>query len=257
MSSPLYLPLAKSEIRLFCLPPTLHTAAQNANKAFLHGSLKTVDLADAPSYIGLSYVWGSSANLKSFELNGHEVKITENLAMALEHIQEELDEVTLWIDALCIDQSNVEEKSAQVQRMRDIYAAAEYTLVWLGPAAEISDVIMNSLEAQIRRYIDMGEQPTSLCGSARTIDIVRRYMENKPETMDLYKEPSFRKLVVGHQDLLSREWWRRVWVLQEFFVAKDVYFQCGSRRAKLDAFEFVLTRAGPLFQAHLRVLAST
>jgi hypothetical protein len=257
MSSPLYLPLAKSEIRLFCLPPRLHTLAQNANKTFLHGNLKTVDLDDDPSYIGLSYVWGLELNLDPFVLNGHEVRITRNLAMALEHIQEDVDEVTLWIDALCIDQSNVEEKSAQVRRMRDIYTTAVYTLVWLGPAVEISDVIMDSLEAQSRPYIDMGVQPASLSGSAGAIDMVRRFIESEPGAIDLYKGPSFTKLVVGHADLLLREWWSRVWVLQEFVVAKEVYFQCGSKRAKLDAFEFVLTKAGPLFRAQMRVLAST
>jgi hypothetical protein len=257
MSSPLYLPLAKSEIRLFCLPPRLHTSAENANKTFLHGNLKTVDLDDDPPYIGLSYVWGSELNLDPFVLNGHEVKFTRNLAMALEHIQEEVDEVTLWIDALCIDQSNIEEKSAQVRRMRDIYTTAVYTLVWLGPAVEMSDVIMDSLEAQSRQFIDMGLQPASLRGTTGTMDTVQRFVEKEPGAIDLYKSPAFTKLVVGYADLLLREWWSRVWVLQEFVVAKEVYFQCGSKRAKLDAFEFVLTEAGPQFRAQMRFLAST
>lgn len=190
-------------------------------------------------------------------LNDHEISITENLAMALKHIQDEVDELALWVDALCIDQSNVEEKSAQVLRMRDIYTAAEYTLVWLGPSAEMSDFIMDSLEAQSRKYINMGEQPTTLKGSVGSIELVQSLMERNPEVIDLYSKPSFRKLVVGYKDLLSREWWRRTWVLQEFVVAKDVYLQCGSKRAKLDAFESVLTMVGPLFTAQSSVMAST
>jgi len=40
--------------------------------------------------------------------------------------------MTLWIDAICINQGDPEEKNQQLNIMVDIYAEAEETLIWMG-----------------------------------------------------------------------------------------------------------------------------
>ena len=232
------------------------SAKQHSNITPLHGTLRTVTLDDAPPYIGLSYVWGSEANKKSFVIDGHRVHITKNLAVALEHIQEDT-EVLLWIDALCINQLDTQEKSIQVLRMREIYAAAEFTLVWLGPSAGISDILMDYFEASSRKCIDMGGVPTTLWGSTGIMDTVKNHIDINPHMLNHYKQPHFQQMIKGYQDLVTRDWWSRVWVMQEFVVAKEVYFQCGSKRSKLDVFEFSVTSIGPQSSAEAEHLAST
>jgi hypothetical protein len=65
------------------------------------GSLETVSLQDHPKYVALSYVWGDVNNKAPFILDGNEIEITKNLAVALQHIQSTTETVTLWIDAVC------------------------------------------------------------------------------------------------------------------------------------------------------------
>ncbi|KAF2488650.1 HET-domain-containing protein [Lophium mytilinum] len=257
MSLPLYEPLTKGQIRLLHLHPKLHKAAQDPTNALLHGTLQTTTLDNAPPYVALSYVWGSSTNLQPLILNNRIIQITPNLATALSHIQNPTSEVVLWIDALCIDQSNTSERSAQVLRMVTIYAAASHTLVWLGQAGEISGLIMDSFEPASRKYIEMGEQPTTIRGSAGVIERTRRMIEQNPEIVEYYKKPSFGTMVDGYRDLVTREWWYRAWVLQEFAVAREVWFQCGRKRVRLDAFEYSMTLVGPLFYGQAHNLVST
>lgn len=88
--------------------------------------------ADQPKYEALSYVWGRPDSVKSVELNGTRVEIRENLWFALVHFRNSTEERTLWIDAICINQVNLQERSEQVQLMAYIYSRAEKVLVWLG-----------------------------------------------------------------------------------------------------------------------------
>lgn len=60
--------------------------------------------------------------------------------------------VILWADAICIDQIDNDEKSHQVQQMRRVYEMAESTLVWLGPAADNSDILIDGVHQSYALY---------------------------------------------------------------------------------------------------------
>ena len=106
----------------------------------LTGNLRTISLDDGISYYALSYVWGSvSTEPDSISIDGTRIQITENCKDALLSIRPRFGRVTLWIDALCIDQSNDEEKAHQIALMQEIYSKSDKVMVWLGkqnPAAE-------------------------------------------------------------------------------------------------------------------------
>jgi hypothetical protein len=94
------------------------------------------DALNAPGYAALSYSWGDHAAVCSVQLyNGskkHSFSISRDLREALAAVARLEPSKWLWVDALCIDQSSVEERSDQVQRMKDIYSRAQCVLVWLG-----------------------------------------------------------------------------------------------------------------------------
>jgi len=109
--------------------------------------LRTVSLDDAPSYQALSYVWG--VNMATSAMIVDEMSylvITQYLGNALRHVWSETEWKTLWIDAVCIDQSNDVEKVDQVRRILDIHRLAMRVLIWLGPRAEISDLALDLIE---------------------------------------------------------------------------------------------------------------
>ncbi|KUJ09719.1 HET-domain-containing protein, partial [Mollisia scopiformis] len=88
--------------------------------------------ADRPKYEALSYAWGRADVVKGVELNGRRVEIRVNLWLALVHLRRTKEERLLWIDAICINQADLEERSEQVQIMAYIYSRAKRVLVWLG-----------------------------------------------------------------------------------------------------------------------------
>src|SRR4051812_48535540 len=76
-------------------------------------------------YDALSYVWGSTEKTSRITVNGNKLYVTENLLVALQHLCLKDDIGLLWIDAICIDQANLDERGHQVRNMSNIYTEAE------------------------------------------------------------------------------------------------------------------------------------
>ncbi|KAJ4406180.1 hypothetical protein N0V82_010181 [Gnomoniopsis sp. IMI 355080] len=84
-------------------------------------------------YEALSYCWGLPDRNASLNCSGSSLKITETMDVVLRVLRYSDKPRRLWIDQLCINQDDDEEKSQQVRSMRQIYSSAKRTLVWLGP----------------------------------------------------------------------------------------------------------------------------
>ena len=88
-------------------------------------------------YDALSYVWGDPNVTRDVKIvlpddTEKTFRVTENLFAALVALRHQNKSRVLWIDAICIDQANLDERSHQVQRMLDIYQQARGVVVWLG-----------------------------------------------------------------------------------------------------------------------------
>src|ERR1700709_1038025 len=97
--------------------------------------LFSASLDNHPSYEALSYVWGHSKSNYSIQINGCTVPIADNLSHALYRLQPLVGTKPLWIDQLCINQSDDEERGQQVELMGRIYSGSLRTLLWLGEEA--------------------------------------------------------------------------------------------------------------------------
>lgn len=113
--------------------------------------LKVFSLADAPPFTALSYVWGNADIRQALTCKeAGDIPITTNLDVFLKHLQQarlvpysrldmELRDVQwIWIDAICINQKDLEERKAQVLLMRKIYGRAHKTIVWLQNGAIVA-----------------------------------------------------------------------------------------------------------------------
>jgi hypothetical protein len=99
----------------------------------------TISLSDDVYYEAVSYAWGDPNNLRTITLAGFDRLVTKNLEIALQHLRYRHGVRRLWVDALCINQQNNEERLHQVNLMRFVYQTAGRVLVWLGPSFENSD----------------------------------------------------------------------------------------------------------------------
>lgn len=176
-------------------------------------SLETTRILNAPVYEALSYTWGDEGSTRFVSIDGQKVNIRTNLHMALTAIREAKGSAVLWVDALCISQDDLEEKSSQVQMIGRIFRGARQVLAWLGPPTD--DIHALFLSASIL--------PTDTFILEATLDDIRR-------AHDLQSRLPWEKLEALRPALLSihaRKYWTRSWIVQECMLARRVEFLCG------------------------------
>ncbi|KAK3338243.1 heterokaryon incompatibility protein-domain-containing protein [Neurospora tetraspora] len=178
--------LARGHVRLLQLLPH-----ENEDTA-IHCRLfcTTLDSKGTRPYEALSYVWGSEANPCSIFINGCAFTVRENLYAALLHLRDHSIQRTIWIDAICINQGDNEERGHQVQSMAKIYAKASRVIVWLGKEAAGSDQALEEIRI--------------------AAELSKRRLYNKG----------------GILTLLERPWFQRIWVLQEVAAARHILIKC-------------------------------
>ena len=229
----LYQPLnkAKREIRVLCL----HSSVKQG--AGVQASLKTVSLISPPSFKALSYCWGDSGPSKLIKIGQHRVKVTDNLESALRHIRKPNESILLWIDALSINQSDVDEKNFQLQLMAEIYRDAQSVLVWLGKATDDSNHAMKIARKWGKKHLDRES----------------RYLVLKVRNKK-FDERSWKAL----SKLLSRPYWTRTWVYQELLLGRKTFVRCGSKEIDWKCFKgldeawYQLERKMDIFRLELR-----
>ncbi|KAG6353587.1 hypothetical protein INS49_005549 [Diaporthe citri] len=191
---------------------TLHQGSEDQE---LRCTLRTVSLDDQPEFHALSYVWGSGTEKDSVNIHGHVVPVTSNLATALRQFHAHHDDflqlhsLPLWIDAICINQSDVEERTQQVLLMGRIFRQASRALLWIGEGDQHSDHACDRINDATFR---------ASCGELKT--------NSRAPTLD-----ELRVKVILERNLEKRRYWTRTWTLQEVVLAtQGPVMLCGSRR---------------------------
>ncbi|KAL8295073.1 hypothetical protein RB600_000848 [Gaeumannomyces tritici] len=171
-------------------------------------------------YDALSYVWGSEHNKQPIYVDGNVRGVTANLHVALSHLRHWFLERILWVDAICINQGDTDEKNQQVQSMAKIYAKANRVIVWLGDAADNGDQALEAIRmaAQEQHTNSAIYEPNHQATLAQT----------NSSNNEANKQAILR--------LLQRPWFQRIWVLQEVAAARHVLIKCGS--TEIDGYAF-------------------
>ncbi|KAF7193482.1 Heterokaryon incompatibility protein 6, OR allele [Pseudocercospora fuligena] len=172
--------------------------------------LETVKVPLDPGldYEALSYTWGSPKNPIAIAVAQEDyyrtVKVTRNCAEALDALRLRDRPRLLWIDAMCINQKDEKEKSAQVSLMASIYRDAFRVTAWLGPALEDTKVAFDWIR-KVNTHVSLNPQTNEL--SPLSDDC--RWMQ--PGGYALIDEDE----VCALARLLSHPWFERVWIWQE------------------------------------------
>ncbi|MCJ1280633.1 hypothetical protein MMC21_008462, partial [Puttea exsequens] len=209
-------------------------AASNP-RDIINVKLRVVDLdLKHKKYVALSYTWGrpsprlpdtwdNNQATKTIIVNGVAFEVRYNLFAALKTIRQKWDlRYDWWIDAICIDQNNFIERSSQVSRMREIYAHSDHTLIWLGPSMERTQMAFQEIVSLSKSWHERCESLQRIPVKGKE-DIESYAQILKREVIEKYQSPAWRAL----QHLLSRSWFERVWVRQEFCASGQVLVQCG------------------------------
>lgn len=176
-------------IRLLYLLPSL------AKRNPVLCRLEEVSLNDQPKYDAISYVWGNPRSSEKIRLHGAEIPVTENLYHILRTLcaQEQGQTPALWVDALCINQNDLSEKSYQVALSGSIFQAAQEVVLCMGVGRDTDEEAITIIQ--------------NLASSISLHDTI-------------YRAPLAEEDQLRVTQLFSSQFWARVWTIQEVVLAR-------------------------------------
>ncbi|KAH7471288.1 hypothetical protein FOMA001_g13317 [Fusarium oxysporum f. sp. matthiolae] len=193
----------------------------------LGGSLEVADVDDLKldnGFWAISYAWGHGPEgLSTFTTEKGKVPITESLASCLICLRRKRVDAYIWVDALCINQQDSDEKSIQVRRLGSLYKKAARVIVWLG-----NDGGMDEPSPEIEW---MAEVHRPLCSPGNRCRTRRAAPLANPTPPDPADERWG-----GVNKLLQRSWFTRAWIVQELAMGGDVSIMSGRSEMKWDCF---------------------
>ncbi|KAH7093451.1 heterokaryon incompatibility protein-domain-containing protein [Paraphoma chrysanthemicola] len=163
-------------------------------------------------FVALSYVWGDKDNTREIVVNKHKMQVTASLEQVLRGFRSAgkfSGRCRIWVDALSINQADLEERAAQVQRMSDIYGVAWTVVADMGAASARSTAALSLVQdfATFRELSCEGEIEGLLRADPRALG-----------TMNW----------LGLHELMQRPYWFRLWIIQELVMGGSrVWIRCG------------------------------
>jgi hypothetical protein len=208
------------QTRILCLYPS--GCSSDGRDVPLSADLMAVTVSDAEDflispdgaavkYTALSYSWGRPTLDETLICNGKAMPISCNNAAALVALRKSSEPTYVWIDAICINQEDALEKSAQVARMLKIYRKAQSVTVWLGEPDADSLFAFECIQGFSRRM-------QGLVDSEKTTHIPDRHDETCPV---------FDRALLN---FFERPWLRRTWIRQGIYGARRLDIHCGSQQ---------------------------
>lgn len=201
----------KKQIRLLQILPRHHRPSQdlgNSDDDTVHCQMFKTCLGEddprPPLFNALSYAWGNPSNVTNMVVNETTMTVTSNLESALRHLRDHHIWTTsgfpLWVDAVCINQEDAEERDDQVDMMGDIYRRAHRVLAWLGEGDSDTDWLVPLLgDRGFREQVKKADMEADFAPGAVVV----------------------RAAVILMYDLFRRAWWERLWVSQEIILAEQ------------------------------------
>ncbi|KAM0690170.1 hypothetical protein Q7P36_008937 [Cladosporium allicinum] len=209
----------RKQIRLVILQPGLggDTLVCTLTTAFL-------DLQTPPHYETVSYVCGDQTVKATINLHGSKIQVPATSEAALRRMRLKDRLRTLWIDALCINESDIEERGHQVGMMYEIYTQTSHNCIYLGlndrnmPKVVASmKAILREISVETRDYVDFENMLSE--------PLENRKPAKEPFVIDIYQS--------GLLEFFQNPWFSRLWVVQEASLSRTSTCYVGRHRLSL------------------------
>lgn len=206
----------------------------------LEGTLSVVTLADLehdrrqiPDWEALSYRWRDLTPTRPLLISGQVLKINASLYVALQYLRRADGERKIWIDQVCVNQDDTQERGRQVKHMNVVYKKSGRVTAWLGTGDSDSYKYMEMLSV-IKDLIHRGlyprmEAPTSqqetILFEALTLEAAFR--AHQAFRSDGTHEAKRRYLAALCRAFCENDWFQRLWIVQEAVLANHIVLQYG------------------------------
>jgi hypothetical protein len=213
--------------------------------------------------------------LNSIKVNGHKFQAKANLEKALRRFRRENLHQALWVDAICINQTDMAERSKQVSVMGQIYKSCRECAIWLGEVEEepigaiefpktwrkaeidyldrlIKELNITESPKPLQRAGKHGDAPIDVEGAFEIMELMasHKHLHEMPfftiPSTGTYRIPPpgtafelsdlWAKSVYSLENILQRPWWRRIWTVQEALLPEKATLHVGPHSAPFSIF---------------------
>ncbi|KAK3075966.1 hypothetical protein LTR53_000270 [Teratosphaeriaceae sp. CCFEE 6253] len=172
-------------------------------------TLEYASLDDPPEYDALSYCWGAQQQLEPITVDGNDhFRLSRHLYAAMLRLRRPHRARLIWIDVVCVNQANIQERNRSVQLMWKIYANANRVIVWVGET-ETQTPTCKRLFAESA----YDESQLVWCTQPGLAALEHDHVTKK--LGDVLQTLEWQSATNG-----GDVWWKRLWVIQEFSRAK-------------------------------------
>lgn len=190
--------------------------------------LEVFNQEECPPYANFSYTWGSSSERRTITVNGLPFEVGANCHYALQQASA-LKHARLghfWIDSICVNQADVRERSQQVTIMGSIYRNASIVLVCLGAHDNDSEFLFTTLLEG--NWGNLGRRNAKASAQARLVEQELTQHGAMPDGVE--------RFLSALNAFGRREYWKRLWIIQEITLARNVLMLCGDLHIGLRRF---------------------
>ncbi|KAF1992006.1 HET-domain-containing protein [Aulographum hederae CBS 113979] len=229
-------------IRLLCItgrPTKANPEGQPSSLDDWEFSIETRLRPGFEQFEAVSYVWGDSAQSRVLRLRGgQQLPITASISQALPYIAEKSTTGRLWIDQLCINQADLDERGSQVPTMGEVYTQAARTIAWTGPADKAS-----MLMAKVHDI----ERISRLLPTKGTADVPWDDPQARSVILKTAKESfDLDAIDFAASDFCRRPWFSRGWIFQEAVLNRNLVILAGDSELDLG---IILTTMQTFFES--------
>ena len=202
-----------------------------------------------PSYVAVSYTWGRNDTAYRIYVNNRHFAIRSNCHYALKQVWAHYPDQYIWLDSICINQDDADEKSIQVQRMGPIFAQADHVLICIGPHSNGSESLLDyghelrefhRSTTQEHGQQDPGEVPESYFDALR-------FLRNRVHVTECLE---------AIRAFADRPYWSRLWIVQEIACAQSKQILCGDLVLDFEYTKYFQVILGPEGYDYFRTVTS-
>ena len=200
------------------------------------------------AYCALSYAWGNRYDTIPILLCNSYIHLPKNLVEGLQQVRKQGGNFW-WIDAICINQQDTEERASQVQLMKSIFENALHVAAWLGPKEDGSDLAMAKLFTCANLFNQMCRDG-SFWEAVRILPLenFNNFQIELDDFLGTDRDMTCvqDELVQPHiwaaiDKLVTRPWWYRMWILQEVTAGTTVNIHVGYQALRFDFLQDAMT----------------
>ncbi|KAK4169920.1 HET-domain-containing protein [Cladorrhinum sp. PSN259] len=198
-----------------------------------------IDALEKEGYETLSYCWGTDKKSIPIEVDGAEFLVRPPLHTALLRLRHATQPRRMWIDAICINQGDITERSNQVAQMRDVYSRATRVVVWLGDGERLGIFGMHILQKWARAANNIEDKWKPIM--ERDLDMKHGWYAEWTALWRTFQanKVSFRYRLGCVVPLFRLGWWTRMWTVQELILAREAVVQYGDKTVAWRDFETI------------------